>query len=224
MLPLFAVVLLSGCLTIEEHYSFKRNGSGTMEYVVDISELMGLMESFSGDDEEGGGAPPASGMDMTSEVEALKQLPGISKVKLDTRKKWVQRISFKFKDVDALNSALNVIMADSSGASHTFFRWEGDTLVRTSNRHAYELGAGLSKTEDAGEEEAGEEDGLDLDAMLGSMNYSFSFKFARPITLSGVAEGVERTDRSSREFVLDTDFSVIGKDPKALDLRIAVDR
>ncbi|MBK9535574.1 MAG: hypothetical protein IPO10_10485 [Flavobacteriales bacterium] len=40
--PLLAVILLmffTGCLTIEENYVFKKDGSGTMEYVVDLSEM-----------------------------------------------------------------------------------------------------------------------------------------------------------------------------------------
>jgi len=33
------LVGLTGCITIEEQYSFKKNGSGTMTYVLDMREM-----------------------------------------------------------------------------------------------------------------------------------------------------------------------------------------
>lgn len=214
---------LSGCLTIEENYTFKKNGSGTMEYVIDLSELGEMMKSFSdmgGDD----GAKTDEGlgtMDMNEEVAALKSIPGISKVKLDTKKEWVQRVKFSFKDVTALNAALNVLMPDSSGQPHTFFAWEGGTLVRTNNHHAYEIGAGMARG-DAMDEDDGEDGGEDLDmsAMLASMKYKYSFKFQQPLEKTSAAEGMLVEPEGTKEVALSTDFAVISRDPKALDLRL----
>lgn len=224
-LLLGGLLLLTGCLTIEEHYSFKKDGSGSMEYVVDLSEMGSLMEGFAemgegGKDGKDGGM---GAMEMGPQVEALKALPGISKVKLNDKKKWVQRISFSFKDVSALNSALNELMRDSSGTKHEFFRWEGNTLVRTNNRHAYELGSSMAKGEDDTEPVEGEE-GLDMSAMLETMKYKYSFKFARPIASSSVADGVAKVEVGSKELQLDTDFAVIGRNPQAMDFRIDIDR
>lgn len=226
---LVGLVLFTGCLTIEENYTFKKNGSGTMEYVVDISELGKLMESFSelGEGKEEGGSEGLGAMDMSEQVNALKAIPGVSKVKLNKKKQWVQRVSFSFKDVTALNAALNQLMRDSSGVSHEFFRWEGTTLVRSNNRHAYELGANMAKGDDEGGEESGEEgeeEGLDMGGMLEAMKYKYSFRFAQPIASTTSAEGVNKVEKSSKEVMLDTDFAVISKDEKALDLRIAFDR
>ncbi len=218
---LVGVVLFSGCLTIEEHYTFKKDGSGTMEYVVDMSELgemmstLGEMSEESGD---GGGMEDMGTMDMSEEVEALKQIPGIKKVKLNSKQEWVQRLSFSFKDLDALNAALNALMPDSTGTAYTFFTREGNTLVRKNNGHAYELGAGMAKDKDA--DGVNDEDGMDLAAMLESMKYRYSFTFAQDIADIRVADGVSKENTSSREVRMETDFGVIGKDPKALDLRI----
>jgi hypothetical protein len=223
MLLLAGLLLFTGCITIEEHYTFRKNGSGSMTYVVDMSELGGMMEAFSESGDAGSGMGDMGSMDMSKEVEALKGIPGVSKVKLDGKKKWVQRISFDFKDVDALNAALNQFMHDSSGVRHEFFRWEGNTLVRTNNRHAHELGAGLAKGQAAGEEEDadGEDEALDMSMMLESMKYKYSFKFASDIVQADLAEGMNKKQKG-RELVLDTDFAVIGADPQALDLRIVL--
>jgi hypothetical protein len=190
------------------------------------------MESFSemgeaGKDGKDGAMEGLGAMDMTEQITALKSIPGVSKVKLDKKKEWVQKVSFAFKDVSALNAALNVLMRDSSGVAHQFFRWEGSTLVRSNNRHAYELGANLAKgdEEESGESaEEGEEEAIDMNGMLETMKYKFSFRFAEPIASTTAAEGVNKVEDGAKEVMLDTDFAVISKDEKALDLRIAFDR
>ncbi|MGC9341584.1 MAG: hypothetical protein ACP5E3_02700, partial [Bacteroidales bacterium] len=40
-------LFLSSCITIFESYKFNRDGSGSMEYLIDLSELQSLMEVFS---------------------------------------------------------------------------------------------------------------------------------------------------------------------------------
>jgi len=211
---------LTGCLTIEENYTFKKNGGGSMEYVVDLSEMGDLLkglEGLGGDkdkDDDGMGA-----LDLKGDVDALKGLPGISKVKL-SKKDWVQKISFQFKDIASLNAALNALMPDSSGVPHTFFAWEGNTLVRTNNDHARELGEGMGK-ETA---EEGEEEGADMGAMLAMMKYRYSFSFPDDIATTENAEGVVREDPKANVVKLSTDWSVIANDPKALDLRISLNK
>ncbi len=216
-------LFFTGCLTIEENYTFKKNGSGTLEYVVDMSELGELLKAFEemGDNGEGAGAQEQIGtLSMEDEVEALKRVPGISAVKLNNKKQWVQRVQLRFKDVTALNAALNVLMPDSTGKPHEFFRWEGSTLVRTNNRHAYELGAGMAQAEDPSEE--GED--MDMSALLGSMKYKFSFKFAQDISETTTAARMNKEAAAKREVRFDTDWSVIAQDREALDLRIQLAR
>jgi hypothetical protein len=217
------MLLFTGCLTIEEHYTFKKNGSGTMEYVVDMSEVGELMKTLS-EMGEGDGIPKTTDdmgtLDMADEMAALKKIDGISKVKLDAKKKWVQRLKFDFKDINALNNALNILMPDSLGRPHTFFRWEGNTLVRTNNRHAYELGAGMAR--ESGED--GEEEGADMGAFLEAMKYRYSFKFANDISTTEMAHGVNKEAAGNRVVKFDTDWSVISRDENALDLKIVLDR
>lgn len=217
------VVLATGCITIEEHYTFKKNGSGTMEYVVDMSSMAGLKDVFdkSGDlekerkkdkskDKDG---PMATGFD--ERAKQLKMLDGIKRVKQKNEKDgFIQRISFAFADLDALNRALNVLMPDSAGTQQTFFRWEGNTLVRTNNQYAKELGGDM----------AGDSDSTDLSGILASMKYKYSFKFAEKMTDVKLADGVAKESPSAKKLELATDWSVIMKDPAALDLRITLDK
>jgi hypothetical protein len=216
-MPLALFVLLcTGCLTIEENYTFKRNGSGTLEYVVDISSMMRMLESFGGEEGnllgEGGGM---GAMDMQDEAERLKTVPGISRVKLNKKKAHVQRLSFRFKDVAALNEALNVLKPDTTGERTEFFAWDGNTLVRRNNRHAASLGDELSG--DTEESEAAME-------ILRQMLYKYTFRFASPIASTEVADGVNVQRKGNREVLVHTDWAVLGNTPEALDLRIALEK
>ena len=95
LLPLLVLLAFTGCITIEENYAFKKNGSGTMEYVVDMSELGDMMKAF---EELGKSAEKKDdGMgtvDLKDEMAQLKTLTGIKGVKVDDKKKFVQRLKF----------------------------------------------------------------------------------------------------------------------------------
>ena len=214
---LLAVILFAtGCITIEEHYTFKKNGSGTMEYVMDMSAMQGMMDAL----DSGGGKAKKEKADgpitgTEERIKQLKELEGVKRVKLKEEEDgYVQRISFAFKDLDALNKALTVLMADSSGVQQTFFRWEGNTLVRTNNQYAEKMGSDMT----------GGTDSTDLTSMLESMKYRYSFKFPDAIRDITLADGVTREDPKPKQVNLSTDWSVIMKDPKALDLRITLDK
>lgn len=221
---------LTGCITIEENYSFKKNGSGTMTYVIDMSEMGSMIESMGEGEKKEGEAGDLGDMDMTNHADALKSIAGISKVKMDKGKKWIQKLSFTFKDVAALNRALNQLMPDSSGTSHEFFKWDGGTLVHTGNRHAYEISSTMANeavAEDAGDEgDEGDEDGtggFDMSSMLSSMKYKYSFKFQEAVT-SAEGGAMTREEAGAKEVKLSTDWGVLAKDPQALDVRIALKR
>ena len=154
-------------------------------------------------------------MDLKEEIAALKQVPGIKKVKVNDKEKFVQRLKFSFADLNALNAALNVLMKDSTNAAHTFFAWEGNTLVRTNNEHARQIGLGMGKEEDPN-------DTTDMTQFLESMKYKYSFNFPDAIQNTEAAETMLRENPDTRTVKLNTDFSAIAQDPKALDLRIEV--
>lgn len=204
-------VMITGCLTIEENYTFKKDGSGTMEYVVDMTDMAEMMKGLdTGSDKKKG--PAASGSE--GQVDQLKALEGIKKVKLkDEQDGYLQRISFAFSDVDALNRALDVLMPDSTGVKQAFFRWEGNTLVRTNNRNAREMGDEMNG--DA-------QDSLNMMDVLKAMKYKYTFKFADEVASTSLADGMVKGEAKKKRLALSTDWSVIMQDPKALDLRITL--
>ena len=213
------LIAFTGCITIEENYTFKKNGSGTMEYVVDMSQIGEMLKAFEDMGDGKGKEDKDAGLnqlDMKEQVSALKNVPGIKKVKLNNKDKYVQRVSFAFADLNALNAALNVLMEDSTDTQHTFFQWEGNTLVRRSNGHARDIGLGMGNEDPS--------DTTDMTELLSSMKYKYRFTFQEPIANTEVAEGMAKESPDPRTVKLDTDFRVIGKDEKVLDLRIELKR
>ena len=142
-------------------------------------------------------------------------MPGIKKVKLKKEKDgFVQRLSFQFQDIASLNGALNVLMPDSTATGpFEFFKWEGNTLVRANNNHAKQVTSGMGG-------ETG--DSTDATGILKMMRYKFDMRFAEELGDVQVAEGVLKEPDGAKRMKLSTDYSVIDKDPGALDLRITL--
>ena len=208
-----AVLLLSGCITIEEHYSFKKNGSGSMTYVIDMTEMGEMMKTF-GDEMDEAGVEDEEGEDDSMDLgdvsfeemlDTLNTLSGISKVSVNDKNEWIHKISFSFKDLDALNNALNVLMNDKGkSVDHVFFRKDGNKIIRQHNESAEDLGEEMSEEED--------DMGI-LESMKYKMTYSFKGK------LKDVKGGTgSTTTMGAKTFELDTDFKNISENEDALDL------
>ncbi len=206
------VLFLQGCITIEENYTFKKDGSGAMEYVVDMSELADLMNGLPGakDKNEGMGK-----LDLIDNVARLQAITGISKVKVKKEKDgFIQRLSFRFTDVIALNGALNEIITDSTGAGPMeFFRWDGSTLVASTKGRTKGMGDSMG---------GGSEDSTSAEGMLKMMRYKFDMRFADELGEVQAAESMQKEPEGTKRMKLSTDWSVLDKDSTALDMRFTL--
>lgn len=187
-----AACLLSGCVVIEENYTFKKNGSGSMVYVMDMHELMeqmgSIMDMAGGENGENPFAGAAKGFKEQSEK--VKSVAGVSKVKFEEDKKGIYKISFNFKNIKALNDALNkIIGSDDPSAYHTFFTQEGKTIKRIHSPQA-NLGDVTAMLGEDGESEYAQ-------TMYESMKYKLNFKFASDV--EAVYTGIEGEDNVSSE-------------------------
>ncbi|MFZ1688047.1 MAG: hypothetical protein WAU70_11525 [Flavobacteriales bacterium] len=209
--------LLASCITIRENYSFKRDGSGAMEFVVDASEMGKMLKEMGMDPGDAEKSGNGDGMKLTDKVDALKALPGISKVK-QKEKDFVESVIFNFESIEALNAALNVLMPDSASPEHRFFSWEGSTLVRTGNSLTSEMseGSGLFGAS-GGEGEDSEAKAMELSK---SMKYEINFVFMDDIHATEFAPGIERSSTDKKQLTAKTDWSVLTADAHALDMRI----
>lgn len=211
---LVIVVILQGCLTIEENYTFKKDGSGSMEYVVDMSEMAELMKGLPGAKEKDKGEGMGK-LDLIENINKLKAITGISKVKVKKEKDgFIQRLSFRFTDLTALNGALNEIIHDSTGLGpKEFFRWDGRTLVANTRGRTKGMGNSMG---------GGSEDSTGAEGMLKMMHYKFDLRFAEELGDVRVGEGVLKEPDGTKRMKLSTDWSVLDKDSTALDMRFTL--
>ncbi len=211
-----AACMLTGCIVVEENYTFKKNGSGSMVYVMDMHEMMeqmGSLMDMSGG--EGGGENPFAGAakGFKEQSEKLKTLTGVSKVKFEEDKKGIYKIAFNFKNIKALNDALNKIMgSEDPTAYHTFFIQEGKVIKRIHSTQA-NLGDITAMLGEEGDSEYAQ-------TMYESMKYKLNFKFASDV--EAVYTGIESEEGAiadGKTLKMNTTFSeIMGKGPAALTL------
>ena len=144
---------------------------------------------------------------------AKQHRPLKSRLIIQTRETSLRTVvsEFKFKNIEALNAALNVLMPDSTGVSHTFFSLNDQVLQRKHN-HRSELGSSLADKDDEGSGE-----------FLKSMKYKINVKGPR-VTASGAGDEVEVTEVSKKEVHVATNFKVIAEDPDALNMRFSMQK
>lgn len=210
-----AACLFTSCITVEENYTFKKNGSGSMQYVMDMHELieqMGSLMDMAGGE---GGENPLEGAakGFKEQSEKLKGLAGISKVKFEEDKKGIYKISFNFKNIKALNDGLNKIMGGEDPTKyHTFFTLDGKVLKRVHSEQA-NLGDITEMLGEDGESEYAQ-------TMYESMKYKLNFKFASDV--EAVYTGIESEEgviTDGKSLKMNTTFAeVMTKGASALSL------
>ncbi|MEL6194901.1 MAG: hypothetical protein AAFR66_22765, partial [Bacteroidota bacterium] len=116
---------LSSCITIIESYTFHKDGSGQMEYIVDMSEISALMKM-------GGGMEEQDDLMGQSKEELDKKLAGIQGISNATtffdEDEYMFTVSFDFSSPDALNQALNDVLQIKS--EEKIFHWNGSMISR----------------------------------------------------------------------------------------------
>lgn len=99
--------LLTSCITIEETYTFKEDGSGNCTFKIDLSEMKNMMNTAGKPEAE----PSLQAVSFEEEKKSLATIKGISNTEIKTDKeKYVFEISYQFDSQDALNKATNVLL------------------------------------------------------------------------------------------------------------------
>ena len=139
-LPAFLFTLLfSGCFDIEEEYWFNKDGSGSAEYRVDLSQVMDMMEMMKDmmPDSLNENNDKFDLKDSTT-VMKLRSIPGISNVKnLNDVENNIMSYSFDFANIQALNNSMNHVsgdlqMGEETESEETFewFSWSKGNFSR----------------------------------------------------------------------------------------------
>ncbi len=170
-ISLFAIFLmlhLSSCLTFTETYTFNKNGSGSMEYTIDMSEISSLLSVSSEDEESYKEVIPFAEI-----TEGLQKINGISSVITEEdNENFVYNIGFKFSGLQPLNNAMNVILNNRKDEDHIFFVKEDNVITR---KHLYSERFSLESI--LGEEESN----AYAKAIFESVSYELKFEFKNSV-------------------------------------------
>ena len=208
---LLASLILPGCLTIEETYEFKRNGSGMMEYRIEVSEMADFLESLNTDES----SLPTDKLSMADMAPQLSEIEGVSHVEvLDNIAEKVYGLRFQFKNMTALNEALNLLLIkDPETNPHVFFSQNDNVIIRNHLNTRQSIASDfLESTEESRK----------AMAVLQSMNYKINMKFARPVKVVYAMAETSLIGKKSKEVKLETSMRELLEESEMLNTSVVL--
>ncbi len=142
-IAIFVLFALTSCFEVREEIDIKKDGSGTYAMIVDMSKNKNLldaaMQMAEKDDKMALGGNPFAEMDSAfiKGAETLNGMEGISNAKgTNDKTNYIFITKFDFKDIDALNDALNEMNKRKYPELESFpavYKYEKKTLERTNH-------------------------------------------------------------------------------------------
>ncbi|NUM31030.1 MAG: hypothetical protein HUU47_01750 [Bacteroidetes bacterium] len=135
---IFIIVFCSSCFEIIEDVSFKKNGSGTFKYIVNLSQSKAEINSLIKLDSSSGFKIPKIkelNENINKVEQSVKNTQGISNVKVNKDyTKWIFEIVFDFENCTiietAINNAINAVSNKNSFNVKDLFRFAGVSMQR----------------------------------------------------------------------------------------------
>jgi len=207
---------MPACITIEESYTFKKNGSGDAKYVIDMSEVASLIKMA----QEEEGVELGDEMDMAIFSEKLEGISGISNVSaLGTEDEFIFGVSFHFDGISSLNSALNALNSGEdvmSADDHTYFKMDGKTITRT-----HKMSQALDLDELLGSVGEGEEGEMEQMAMfMESMKYKLNMTFKKPVQAVYTSASSKFLDKKNKQVEITASFKEVMDNQSVLNASI----
>lgn len=203
-----ALLFLSSCLTIHEKYTIHKDGSGSFEYIIDMSELYSIMESFASDEDMKSLQETDLSESFAEIIPELEEINGISNVSLTgLEEEYIFGISLDFADEVSLNKALAIIMKDQGEDGSRFVEISKKKFTRyhiTSEEFSREA---LLGAEGAVDESL-------VSGMLEGMKYKLDISFARKV--KSVQTRAEIIDEDLHSVSVEAGFNAMLEDSEYL--------
>ncbi len=187
---LFALVTLSftACFDITEEITVAKSGSGQYVTIIDASKLAEQMTLFAAFDTTGEMIPRMKySLDSTFSTtwDGYRAVAGITNVKVDTSKQYVYKLTMDFKEVKALNAALN---KGKTTDQQDAYAWEKGKLIRKDLAlNLGDIGAGM---EDESQKEM-------LKGFLKDMTYKIVFHLPESVKKSSNEAATVSADKKT---------------------------
>ncbi len=198
LILLLSVFGCSACFDLQENLYFKKDGSGNFSFIVslgDLKSMMSMFENGKSDDNTGKSqrTKKSSNEKLSNNFEStrkkLMKIDGITNVK--TIEDTVNNkfgLSFNFKNVGVLNSAMNRLFEDDTATEKSpdivYFQWKDNQLIRNEEIDSKSI---IGKSGDFTKDSKKRSETLlpfSLDQLFGSVSYSSSYEFEQKISQS----------------------------------------
>jgi regulatory protein YycH of two-component signal transduction system YycFG len=203
-------LFLSSCLTVYEKFEINKDGSGTMEYLIDLNNLYNMLESFGGDSAMSNGMGISESFDEL--IPSLSATEGISDLVLTGEPtKYIFGIKFKFANESSLNMAMALLM-DEHDNSNKYVSISKRKFIRY-----HKTSEEFSLSNIFGDEKEGIDSTM-VAGMLTEMKYNISVTFPKKIKKVSTKSDFEITDDKTIE--IKTDFLRMLENNKVLETTI----
>jgi len=171
---MLCTLLLSGCIHITEEVFLEKNGSGRYVMTMDLEKMMEMAEmarAFAPDSVlAGAGNLDASLMDsLQNAMGDMSSVPGITEFRKERKGKNLFEISFRFRDVKALNDAMRKRNQRTANPEDLYAFSKGHFEYRDSAN--FGLGDALRSLDDISQDSL--QAGMELiRSMMGDMSYT----------------------------------------------------
>ncbi len=190
-----SMFMFTGCIDFLEEITYHRNGSGTYQFTVDMSQMKSLLDGLGGDDSESS-AKEDPMKDIGSKFDELenklKKVQGISHFKsINDTSTFIFGFTFDFKNAEALNNALHE--QDEKLAASTQLFTGSKRLFKRFNKGSM---AEAMKDELAGDN-AKDEDMAMVKSMFEDMKLRTVYHFDRRIKSSSNVNSMISADKKN---------------------------
>ena len=197
-----ALLCCTACFDIQENIFLKKDGSGNFSFVVDMGEVKSMMQMFDeakntsddkGERNERKGSEKEKKkssdkkLNSTFEITRRKLLntQGISNVKaIEDTANYTFGISFDFKNIVALNDAMNKLFEDDTATATkkvTYFEYKDRQFKRLETLDSKSILGKSSSLSLSGDNKNNDNFGFDADKLFSTVTYTTNYEFEEKI-------------------------------------------
>ena len=208
LLLLVSAVFLSSCLTIYEKYTINKDGSGSFEYTIDMTELYRMMESFASEEDIGNMNEKDLSRSFYELIPELNTIVGISNAEpTGTDQVYVFGLKFDFENQEALNRAMGMVLEDQGDQTTNFVEISRKKFIRY-----HKTSREFSKEALLGEEGIGDESMVK--GILEDMKYKIDVNFERKV--KSVQTKADVVKKEGKEISIEANLNSMMEDSEYL--------
>lgn len=212
---LLMAISLSSCFEIIEEIHYKKNGSGSFKFYMDLSQMKELMASMGEEESE----PSDMGQDFADDVERIQDIKGLTNVKqINDEENYYFGLSFDFNNLESLNKGLSEVFKgeeEEEATDKVFYKGDKKSLQRIDANNVRDM---MLNAFTEGEEM--DEETKSAMAMFAEAGYTIRYTFDRTVKSASNKEAeVKGKTVTTKYFMFDEEKSQTGTIENTIKLK-----